>query len=425
MFDVSEKPQEVGKVYLIRIEETQKITDETQYLLQELIALVETLGWEIVGADCVQTRKLHAKYLCGTGKADEVKATIKASGAECLVIDNSLVPSQQRAWESLLEKTVIDRQEVILDIFSSRAKTRESRLQVELAKMQYALPRMKKMWTHLDRQGGISSRGEGEKQIEVDRRLARDKILKIKQDLEWVENQRQNQRKKRQRRGIPQVAIVGYTNAGKSSLLNQLVKSDILTQDQLFATLDTTTRNFKLPNEQEVLLTDTVGFIRELPHQLIKAFRSTLKEAVMADFLIHVVDASSKEVNKFYQTTLSTLGELGAKDKPMILFLNKVDSLKEANDLEFLKEAYPEAILGSVKQEQGLDSLLEKITEQIEHLRQTVDLKVPYVEAKLVDQIRRQSEILEEEYLEDGVRLKARIPHRFLKSVEEWVVNNL
>ena len=305
---------------------------ERAALLAELEDLVSNLGIGIVGTMLEFTREVQAKYLCGIGKAEEIRARVEELNADCLIFDNLLSPSQQREWEKLANVTVIDREEVILDIFAKRARTREAVMQVDLARMQYALPRMTGMWKHLDRQrggsgggkgGGAAARGEGEKQIEVDRRLARERIEAIRSELELVRRQRGTQRKERTRQGIPTAAIVGYTNAGKSSLLNLITGAGVLAQNILFATLDTTSRKIELPDGQPLVLTDTVGFIRNLPHRLVEAFKSTLEEAVLADFLIQVVDASDEDALRHYETTCEVLASLGAQDKPMACLRTK------------------------------------------------------------------------------------------------------
>lgn len=337
MFEVREKPQKVERALLVSIYFNEKDLPETRAMLEELDDLVSNLDIQVVGKELVRSREIHAKFLCGTGKAQEICDLAHSLDVDCVVFDNMLAPSQQREWERLIDVCVIDREEVILDIFAQRARTREATLQVDLARMQYSLPRMARMWAHLDRQGGGSgggkggfgaARGEGEKQIEVDRRLARSRIEAIQKELEDVRRQRATQRKDRERQGMPTAAIVGYTNAGKSSLLSFVSGADVMAKDMLFATLDTTTRKISLPDGQALLLTDTVGFIRNLPHRLVEAFKSTLEEAVLADFLIQVVDVSDPDAYRHFETTLEVLAELGAVDKPMVVVFNKLDKLE-------------------------------------------------------------------------------------------------
>ncbi|HCC21112.1 MAG TPA: GTPase HflX, partial [Verrucomicrobiales bacterium] len=300
MFEVRDKPEMVERALLVRICSDRREAQEAESLLEELGELVTTLGINVSESVLAFTRSLHKKYLCGTGKAQEIVDLAKAHECDCIVFDNMFLPSQQRNWEELADICVIDREEVILDIFSKRAHTREARLQVDLARMQYSLPRLTRMWGHLDREGGGAgggkggggaARGMGEQQIEVDRRLARTRIDQCKRELAEVRKQRSTRRKEREKQGTPCAAIAGYTNAGKSTLLNQLSGSDIMAKDMLFATLDTTTRAIELPDGQPLLLTDTVGFVRNLPHRLVEAFKATLEEAVLADFIVHVLDA--------------------------------------------------------------------------------------------------------------------------------------
>ena len=310
MFEIREKPEMVERAMLVSIYFDPSEAGEKQAMLDELEDLVSNLGIGIAGKHLIKSRDMHAKFLCGTGKAQEVKQLALDCRADCVVFDNMLSPSQQREWERLVDECVIDREEVILDIFARRARTREATLQVELARMQYSLPRMARMWNHLDRQGGGSgggkggggaARGEGEKQIEVDRRLARARIEAIQRELVLVTRQRATQRKERERQAVATAAIVGYTNAGKSSLLSLVSGSEVMARDMLFATLDTTTRKIELPHGQPLLLTDTVGFIRNLPHRLVEAFKSTLEEAVLADFLIQKETITGKEFMKIFR----------------------------------------------------------------------------------------------------------------------------
>ncbi|MEM0968999.1 MAG: GTPase HflX, partial [Verrucomicrobiota bacterium] len=342
MFEVREKPQQVERAFLLGAYFDRRDEQEAESLVAELADLVDTLGIQIQDKRAIFVRDQNKAFLTGVGKRDEIIELLHAEECDCLIFDNALSPLQQKNWEAAAEVTVIDREEVILDIFAMRAQTKEARLQVELARMQYALPRMAKMWAHLDRQGGgagggkgggAAARGEGEKQIEVDRRLARERIERARRELAGVQKQRATQRKEREKNPIPHAAIVGYTNAGKSTLLNTFTGSDVLAKDMLFATLDPTTRRIELPDGQAMLLTDTVGFVRNLPHRLVQAFKATLEEALLADFLIHVLDASSPSVREYHETTLQVLEELGAEDKRMIVALNKIDQIEEPSVL--------------------------------------------------------------------------------------------
>jgi len=329
---------------------------------------------------------------------------VKEKDSDCFIVDNGLSPSQQRNWEGKCGVTVIDREEVILDIFAQRASTKEAQLQVDLARMEYALPRMAKMWGHLDREGGggggsgAASRGMGEQQIEIDRRLARARIARLKKELAEVQKQRNTRRKEREKFAIPHSAIVGYTNAGKSTLLNRLSGSDVLEADQLFATLDPTTRRVELPDGQPLLLTDTVGFVRNLPHRLVEAFKSTLEEAVLADFLLHVLDASDPGVEAFHKTTLGVLAELGTGDKPMVTVLNKVDQVADEEVLFRLRERFEDAIEISAKTGQGLDKLEEACEAMLMDRVQRLTFRLPQSRGDLLSLLHAEAKVVSLDY---------------------------
>lgn len=400
MFEVREKPGLVERAMLVGFYFKNEEEEEARALLLELEELVDTLGIGVVGMELIRVRAQHKAFICGTGKSEEVVAMAKEKNCDCLIIDNGLSPSQQRNWEGIAEMTVIDREEVILDIFANRASTKEAQLQVELARMEYALPRMAKMWGHLDREGGggggsgAASRGMGEQQIEIDRRLARTKISRIKKELEVVRRQRATRRKDRDRMDVPAAAIVGYTNAGKSTLLNKLSGSEVYEADQLFATLDPTTRGIDLPGGQQLLLTDTVGFVRNLPHRLVEAFKSTLEEAVLADFLIHVLDASDPAVEAFHHTTENVLGELGAKDKPTIIVLNKVDRLSEGDELTRLRERFPGAIEISAKTGLGMEELIKAAENQLADRVKRRDFRIPQSRGDVVNLLHKDGKVI-------------------------------
>lgn len=413
MFEVRDKPQMVERALLVRICFDKRDEDESQSLLEELAELVTTLGIGVGGSELVRSREMHKKFLCGTGKAEEVAERARELECDCIVFDNELAPNQQREWEEAADMTVIDREEVILDIFARRAQTKEARLQVELARMEYALPRMARMWGHLDREGGggsggnAAARGMGEQQIEVDRRLARRRIDRIKVELEAVRKQRATQRKEREKAETPQAAIVGYTNAGKSTLLNRLAGSSVLEADMLFATLDPTTRRIELPDGQELLLTDTVGFVRNLPHRLVEAFKATLEEAVLADFLVHVLDASEPELERLYDTTLKVMAELGAAEKPVLTVLNKIDRVEDPVRLGSLRETYPEAVLISAATGQGLEDLqqafLEKLSQRVRRRR----YRIPQVRGDMVAVLHSEGKVLDTAYEGNDVLVEA------------------
>jgi len=429
MFDTREKPQMVERAFLIGVYFDRADEERAQSLLEELTELVTTLGIGIVGKQCIFVRNRNKRYLTGTGKADEMIDEALSLESDCIIFDNELSPSQQRTWEEDSNITVLDREEVILDIFKMRAQTKEARLQVELARMQYSLPRLARMWTHLDRQGGGgggggkgAARGEGEQQIEVDRRLARKRIDRIKSELEDVRRNRETQRKQRSDEGIGQASIVGYTNAGKSSLLNALAGADVLAEDKLFATLDPTTRRIELPDGQPLLITDTVGFVRNLPHRLVEAFKATLEEAILADFLVHVLDASSQEIFSFYETTVSVLKELGAADKPAVLVLNKMDLVADDEErVQELKSHFGEdAVFLSVATGEGMDALIGKMSDLMVDRVARLKLRIPQARQDVIALLHREAKILSTDYEGNDVLLTSIVPHALRHRVEKF-----
>jgi GTP-binding protein HflX len=428
MFEVRQKPEMVERALLVRFCFDPREMDEAESLLEELGELVKTLGIEVVDSVLARCRDMHKKLLCGTGKADEIVSLARAHDCDVIVIDNGLAPSQQREWEKLADLCVIDREEVILDIFAKRAQTKEARLQVELARMQYALPRLARMWGHLDReggsgggQGGGAARGMGEKQIEVDRRLANLSIDRCKRELEQVRKQRRTQRKEREKLETPHAAIVGYTNAGKSTLLNALSGADVMAKDMLFATLDTTTRRIDLPDGQPLLLTDTVGFVRNLPHRLVEAFKATLEEAVLADFLIHVLDATSPEIERFHRTTLEVLDELGAEGKPTITVLNKIDLVEDPEQIASLARMFPDALRVSAFTRAGLDQLLDACSAALADRVRCLDYRIPQQRADLVGLLHRDAKVLSTDYEGNDILVRAVVPPMLAGRLEAFV----
>lgn len=416
----------VERAFLVGVYQKGESAETAEHLLEELHELVTTLGIGIVGAQLVEVREWKARLLMGTGKAEEIREEMQELHADCVVFDNELSPAQQRNWEAFTRQTTIDRQEVILDIFGGRAQTREAKLQVELARMEYNLPRLKKAWSHLGRQagggggGGAAQKGEGEQQIELDRRMVRSRISALKRELEDVRATRATQRKERSRMPVPHAAIVGYTNAGKSSLLHAMTGSDIYVADKLFATLDTTTRKISLPNGRPLLLTDTVGFVRNLPHRLVDAFKATLEEAVLADFLVHVLDVTAPEVEAFHETTLEVLQELGADQKRMITVFNKVDLKIPPGVREGLLQRHPDALLISTHTGEGLDALRNRmadfLADQVAHLR----LQIPHTRGDVVALLHEQAQVNDCRYEEDAVYLDVTVPRQMEDSLLEW-----
>lgn len=406
----------VQRAYLVGLQTPRMTAGEGAELLGELEELVQNLGIQIVRSTLVSLREPQPKFLLGSGKAAELIAEAKELGADVIIVDEELSPGQQRNWEEESGLAVIDRQEVILEIFADRAQTREAVLQVALARMEYSLPRLKRAWTHLSRQRGKGAMGgEGETQLEQDRRLVRDRIAHLKSELEQVLQQREVQRRRRMRKPVPGAAIVGYTNAGKSSLLNKLTGAHVLAADKLFATLDPTTRQLALPDGRTLLMTDTVGFIRRLPHRLVEAFKATLEEVVVSDFIIHVLDVANPNVEHHFATTMEVLGELGAADKPMITVFNKVDAA-DARTLEQMRARHPEALFISVHTGEGLDRLLDRCAELAIDDHFSAELLVPHDRYDIVGKLHQLGSVTTQETRDDGVFVTGRFPlkHRAL-----------
>jgi GTP-binding protein HflX len=395
---------------------------EGDELLAELTELVENLGLSVARATLVRLRSPSPALYLGKGKAEELVAAAKTDGADVIVFDSALSPAQQRNWEELAGIAVIDRQEVILEVFADRAHTREAVLQVALARMEYSLPRLTRAWTHLSRQRGKGSLGgEGETQLEQDRRVVRNRIAHIKEELEAVVRQRGVQRTRRVRVPLPTASIVGYTNAGKSSLLNRLTGSQVLVEDKLFATLDPTTRQLVLPGNQKLLLTDTVGFIRRLPHGLVEAFKATLEEVLVADFLIHVVDITSPHFEKHRATTLSVLAELGAGERPVVNVFNKID-LADETEIRAARQAVPDALLVSARTGKGIAALEDRCREMIAHGLGTIQLLIPLDRYDLVARLHELGHVQAQEHREDGVLVTGRFPPSQAAALEPFVV---
>lgn len=418
----------VERAMLVGITLPNQTIHETQSLLAELRELVTTLGIGIQHEVQLSIRKPQAKFLMGSGNADQLIQEARAHECDVIIFDNELTPTQQRNWEQAADDKllVIDRQEVILDIFSQRAKTKEAMLQVELAKLQYNLPRLKSAWSHLSRQrgGGSIQRDAGETQLELDQRMVRTQITRVKRELEAVIKHRNLQRKKRMNVPVPTCAIVGYTNAGKSSLLNKLTQSDILAADKLFATLDPTSRRCTLPNGHTLVVTDTVGFVRNLPHRLVDAFKATLEEAVVSNFLIHVLDVSNPEVEAHMETTLSVLEELGARDKTILTVFNKIDRLEDESRLIDLGLKYPKAIFVSVHNGKGIAELLKQIEDVVENSFTPLQLLIPHERYDLIARLYREGAVYKEEVQDTGTYISGSAPKRLLDTLNPYLLKN-
>ena len=421
MFAVHEKPKTITRALLAAACWPPQTPEDARSLLDELAELVDTLGLEVADRILAKINKPQSGHLIGSGKAQEIVDRARALGCDVIIFDNELTPGQQRKWEELSGMAVIDREEVILDIFGGRARTREARLQVELARMEYSLPRLARAWGHLSRQQGIGGKGEGESQLETDRRLVRRRIDQVKGELEEVRSQRATQRKQRERVPLPHAAIVGYTNAGKSSLLKKLTGADVFIEDKLFATLDPTTRRITLPGGQPLLLTDTVGFVRKLPHRLVESFKATLEEATLSDFLVHLLDASQPEIFAFHRTTMEVLAELGAPEKKILTVFNKVDLLPDRGALNPLRRHFPDALFISAVTGEGLDELLHRMEQQLADRFERVELVLPADRADLLSGLHQNGQVLSTVYLDDGaISVHAVVPLKWLAQYEAF-----
>ena len=407
MAEIIEVEDQIEKVILVGVSEQDG--DDAEDSVAELAELVRTAGAVVVGTLIQKRELMHPGTYVGTGKVAEIAAMIAERGATGIVCDDELSPAQLKNLEQMLDTKVMDRTLIILDIFAARAVSSEGKIQVELAQLKYRASRLSGLGTSLSRLGGgIGTRGPGEKKLETDRRLIRTRITQLKRELEEVRQHRELLREGRKRSKIPVAALVGYTSAGKSSLLNALTGSEILADAMLFSTLDTTTRSLTLPDGQEILLTDTVGFINKLPHHLIDAFRSTLEEARYADYILHVVDTSNPQMELQMQVVYDTLRELKVEDKKIVTLLNKQDKLL---DPVVVKDFRADASLAvSAKTGQGLEDLKNLLSSWMMEGKIYIERLYPYDKAGTISLIRGYGILLEEEYLPEGIRVKAYVP---------------
>ncbi len=383
--------------------------DDTYDSVEELKELCKTAGAETVGVVIQNRDSFHPGYYVGTGKIAEIREMIHDTGATGVVCDDELSPAQLRNLSDELDVKVMDRTLIILDIFATRASTSEGKIQVELAQLRYRATRLTGFGRAMSRQGGqIGNRGPGEKKLEIDRRLIKDRISQLRAELSEVQKHREVTRKEREKKGSPVFAIVGYTNAGKSTLLNHLTDASVYEMDQLFATLDPTTRKLKLPSGQEILLTDTVGFIRKLPHHLVEAFKSTLEEAKYADYIIHVVDASNPQHEKQMHIVYETLASLGIEDKKILTLFNKQDLVTEKEILKDLKAE--KTALIEARNNVGLDIVTQYLEEMLRDDKILIEKVFHYEDGGKIQTIRKFGELLTEEYREDGIYVKAYVP---------------
>jgi len=413
------------RVFLVGVELKSGLASATREALDELAELAATAGGEVVGEGIQKLETPHAATYIGKGKAEEFAAFCKSNDVDTVIFDDELSPAQSRNLEKVFNCKILDRTALILDIFARRARTREGKMQIELAQLQHLLPRLTKFWGHLSRQaGGIGMRGgEGESQLEADRRKVQERIEKIESDLDTVRRQRSTQRQARQRQNWPIASIVGYTNAGKSTLLNKLTGADVLAKDILFATLDPTTRRLRLPTNQNVLLTDTVGFIRKLPHGLVEAFKATLEEVVRADLLLHIVDASHPLADEQIQSVDAVLKEIGADGKPTLMVFNKIDRLTGGGEaLGRFLEKHPHGVPISATTGEGVPALLAELSTQLRPARELVQLAVPHEQAGIIARLHEVGQVVERRYYGKTARLKARIPPHFHHEFAKFIV---
>jgi GTPase len=402
--------------------------------LSELTLLAETAGMEVVGHVTQHVSRIEPSTMIGSGKVEEVRQEVLNTGAKVVIFDDELSPRHQRELEERfgLEVKLLDRSALILDIFAQHANTREGAQQVELAQYEYRMPRLTRMWTHLARQGGggaarggsggVGLRGPGETQLEVDKREIQRRISKLKADLDKVRDHRQRHRQQRHRSGVPVIAVVGYTNAGKSTLLNALTGADVYVADQLFATLDPTTRRLKLPSNREVVFTDTVGFIQKLPTTLIAAFRATLEEVVDADLLLHVVDMSHPNVVQHIESVEDTLAEMDVPEVPRVLVWNKSDQWGDqpVPYVDIGENYYPQQIAISARKKQGLDVLLQAVEGALAQHLSTIELMLPYNEGELLSLVYRYGTVQHRRDAMDGILLTVLAPPMLVKRLKSY-----
>jgi len=423
---ISTSNKRTERVFLVGAELKSRAAWEVRDSLDELAELAASAGGEVVGDGTQRLEAPVASTYIGSGKADQFAQHCRQNDVDTVIFDDDLSPAQSRNLERVFDCKVLDRTSLILDIFAQRARTREGKLQVELAQLQHLLPRLTGFWSHLSRQkGGIGMRGDGETQLETDRRRVQGRITRIEQDLELVRRQRTTQRAGRQRHFWPLASIVGYTNAGKSTLLNTLTGAEILAEDQLFATLDPTTRRLRLPTNQNVLLSDTVGFIRKLPHRLVEAFKATLEEVVEADLLLHVVDLSHPKAGEQIQSVNAVLDEIGAADKPTLMVGNKIDRLTNGEVSCRFLEQFPNAVAVSASSGEGFPALLCELGNRMRPTRLFVQLKVPHTEAAVIARLHAVGQVLERDYSGKMARFKARIPPHLQAEFAPFIVRDL
>ena len=404
-------PRATEKTILVGLEHDGVSRWDLEESLNELRELAATAGASVVDTVTQKLQHPTAPYYIGKGKAEEVGALCTEHGAGSIIFDDELSPAKGRNLENITSKKILDRTQLILDIFARRARSREGRLQIELAQLQYLLPRLTRMWTHLSRQtGGIGTRGPGETQLEVDRRRVQERIARLQRDLEEVRKHRAIQREGRARHQWPVVAIVGYTNAGKSSLLNRFTKAGVLAEDKLFATLDPTTRQFVLPNKLKVLFTDTVGFIRKLPTTVIESFKATLEELKSADLLVHVVDLSHPQWEEHIVATEEVIRELEADGKHTLIVFNKIDRLANAEAIDAALARHPHSVAISVKTGENLEQFVDELQNQLSAWRLRQKFRIPQADSAALAELHQAGHVVDIAYDGDDALVTAHIP---------------
>ncbi|HSH93093.1 MAG TPA: GTPase HflX [Roseimicrobium sp.] len=414
------------RVFLVALELKSGSTWETQDSLDELEQLAQTAGAEVIGNGVQRMESPIAATFIGKGKAEEFAKKCKEENVDTVIFDDELSPAQGRNLELMFECKVLDRTSLILDIFAQRARTREGKLQIELAQLQHLLPRLTRFWSHLSRQkGGIGMRGDGETQLETDRRRVQDRIAKLLVDLDTVRKQRGTQRQGRQRNLWPLASIVGYTNAGKSTLFNSLTGATVLEEDKLFATLDPTTRRLHLPTNQNVLLSDTVGFIRKLPHRLVEAFKATLEEVVEADLLLHVVDVSHPQAKQQIEAVNQVLAEIGAAEKPVLMVFNKMDRVGAPEMARQFLESHSNSVGTSARTREGFPELLGLLGTALRPIREYCELAIPHNNAAVIAKLHAATQVTHRDYDGPKAVFHARIPPHLRAEFGPYIVKEL
>lgn len=412
-------------MFLVGVQLKSRDAFDVQDSMAELNELVKTAGGVVVGEGVQKLESPNASTFIGKGKAEEFAEFCRKNDIDTVIFDDELTPAQARNLEKIFNCKVIDRTSLILDIFAQRAKTKEGKLQVELAQLKHLLPRLTRFWEHLSRQkGGIGMRGEGETQLETDRRRVKDRIDRIIEDLEEVRQRRAVQRQGRQRHMWPLASLVGYTNAGKTTLLNVLTGANGFAEDKLFATLDPMTRRLKLPTNQNVLLSDTVGFIRKLPHRLVEAFKATLEEVVEADLLLHVVDISHPLARDQILAVNAVLEEIGAANKPTLMVFNKIDRLMNGEIPPQWVELFPNSVFISAKTGKGIEELLAAVASMLKPARAFVEILIPHENPALAAKVYHVGQVIERAYENNGIRFKACIPPFLISEFKDYIIRN-